>query len=70
MDVRTMIGLVDNDVLPIKREITAYELECIKELAEENEKSAAEILLLAIDNAYKFGFCLGWKHCEIEHQDF
>ena len=66
-NVEAAIIEVNDDVLPVTRGLTLSEFQKIKEMSQETAgKDGADLLINAINNAYKYGFWLGWRHCEVE----
>ena len=65
---------INDEVLPVTRGLMFGEFQEIRDLSKQQCKAAgdhnnADLLINAICNAYKFGFWLGWRHCEIEMPD-
>lgn len=62
---------IKEDIIPVNRPMSAYELSSIREIA---AKAAAKmpggvngnLIFEAVSIAYRFGFWAGWKHCEAE----
>ena len=60
---------VKEGILPIERNMSLGELEQIKEITEKEFPGKPIDLVTAINNAYMFGFRMGFKHCEVENME-
>lgn len=62
---------IKEEIIPVNRAMSCYEVSSIREFA---AKAAAKmpggvngnLIFEAISIAYRFGFWMGWKHCEAE----
>lgn len=73
--IEEIIELMKDDVLPAKRALYVREVYKIKELAmKPGEDSKAvdsgDVILIAIEKAFNYGFWMGWKYCEAENDIF
>ena len=66
---------IKEEIIPVNRAMSCYEMSSIREFA---AKAAAKrpggvngnLIFEAISIAYRFGFWMGWKHCEAESMEF
>ena len=66
---------IKEEIIPVNRAMSCYEMSSIREIA---AKAAAKrpggmngnLIFEAISIAYRFGFWMGWKHCEAESLEF
>ena len=65
---------IKEEIIPVNRAMSCYEMSMIREIA---AKSAAKmpggksgnLIFEAIGAAYRFGYYMGWQHCEAEHPE-
>ena len=69
--VKKAIEEIDSDVLRVKRDLLFIDIYEIKELLEKDKTTGTETdpLSLALEKAYKFGFWMGYRHCEVDLMD-
>lgn len=72
--VKWALQIMD-DELPVKRELNSFEVNEIYETAKKKAETLpggleGNLVILAIEAAYNYGFWQGWKHCEVERPEF
>ena len=72
--VKWALQIMD-DELPVQRNLNCFEVNEIHETAKKKAKTLpggleGNLVILAIEAAYKYGFWQGWKHCEVERPEF
>lgn len=72
--VKWALQIMD-DELPVQRNLNSFEVNEIYETAKKKAKTLpggfeGNLVILAIEAAYNYGFWQGWKHCEVERPEF
>ena len=65
---------IKSGALPVDRNMSAYEITVLREIAEKKAKTMPggvneNLVFAALGVAFDFGFWQGWKHCEVERPD-
>ena len=73
--VKYALEQIDDRALPVSRDLNAFEINELREIAEKRAKSLPgnveeNIAFELIKEAFGFGFWQGWKHCEAERPSY